>query len=61
LNLDTQFQLISTTLSPFNTNTCENQTQSPLDEIEERINVVVPYLVILGTSVISFAHVFFSL
>jgi hypothetical protein len=27
---------------------CENQTQSYLDKIEDRINVVVPYLVILG-------------
>jgi len=48
LYIDTQFDLITTTLSPFIANVCENQTQSPQDEIEDRINVVVPYLVILG-------------
>jgi len=50
LYLDTQFDLITTTLLPFIENACENQTQTPLDEIQDRINVVVPYLVILGKS-----------
>ncbi len=46
--LDTPLDLITTTLSPFLADNCENQTQTPLDEIEDRINVVVPYLVVLG-------------
>ncbi|CAF3397884.1 unnamed protein product [Rotaria socialis] len=57
----TQIDLSTTTLSTFAANRCENQTQSPLDEIQDRINVVVPYLVILGTignglSVITFSQ-----
>ncbi|CAF1300985.1 unnamed protein product [Rotaria sp. Silwood1] len=44
----TQIDLITTTLSAYVENVCENQTQSALDEIEDRINVVVPYLVVLG-------------
>jgi hypothetical protein len=44
----TYLALIITTPSTFIENVCENITQSPLIEIEDRINVVVPYLVILG-------------
>lgn len=44
-NLDNNYSDFISTLSPF---LCENQTQTPLDEIEDRINVVVPYLVIIG-------------
>ncbi|CAF2043764.1 unnamed protein product [Rotaria magnacalcarata] len=44
----TQVDLSTTTLSTFVVKLCENQTESPLDEIQDRINVVVPYLVILG-------------
>lgn len=36
-------------VSSYSSNICENQTQSSFDEIEDRINVVVPYLVVLGT------------
>jgi hypothetical protein len=48
--LDTHFDLITTTLSPFIENDCENQTQSSLHEIEDQINIVVPYLVVFGKS-----------
>lgn len=44
----------TTTPSTFVEDVCQNQTQSPLGEIEDRINVVVPYLVILGTCCSSF-------
>jgi hypothetical protein len=46
--LDTEFDLITTTISTIIANVCQNQTISPSDRIENRINVVVPYLVILG-------------
>jgi hypothetical protein len=46
--IDTDFDLVTTTLSPIIANICRNQTISSSDEIENRINVVVPYLVILG-------------
>jgi hypothetical protein len=46
--LDTDFDLITTTISPIISNVCQNQTISFSDEIENRINVVVPYLVLLG-------------
>ncbi|CAF0852864.1 unnamed protein product [Adineta steineri] len=44
----TQIDLVTTTLSPIIANICRNQTLSLSDEIENRINVVVPYLVVLG-------------
>lgn len=50
--LDTQLHLLTTTLLPFNSNLCENLTQTRLDEIEDRINVVVPYLVVLGNRIL---------
>lgn len=40
---------IAMSVSSYSSNICENQTQSSFDEIEDRINVVVPYLVVLGT------------
>jgi hypothetical protein len=46
--LDAEIDLITTTLSPIIANICQNQTTSSSDEIENRINVVVPYLVVLG-------------
>ncbi len=49
--LDTEYDLITTTISPLIANVCENQTISSSDEIENRINVVVPYLVVLGEGV----------
>ena len=47
-SLDTHFDLVATTLIPIIANICQNQSVSSSDEIENRINVVVPYLVILG-------------
>jgi hypothetical protein len=46
--LDTEIDLLTTTLPPNFANVCQNQTLSSSDEIENRINVVVPYLVVLG-------------
>ncbi|CAF1045834.1 unnamed protein product [Adineta ricciae] len=40
--------LFTTTISPILVNVCQNQTLSSSEEIENRINVVVPYLVVLG-------------
>lgn len=51
LFLDTQIDFSTTPLPTFGVYVCENQTQTPLDEIQDRINVVVPYLVILGKRV----------
>jgi hypothetical protein len=48
LDLDSEIDFLTTTMSTFVANDCENQTQSYLVNIEDRINVVVPYLVILG-------------
>lgn len=48
LYLDTQIDLVTSTISPSIVNVCQNQTLSPAEEIENRINVVVPYLVVLG-------------
>ena len=42
------FDLVTTTILPMIGNICQNQTTSSSDDIENRINVVVPYLVVLG-------------
>ncbi|CAF0748702.1 unnamed protein product [Adineta steineri] len=44
----TEIDFLPPTLSTLAESFCENQTQSPLDKLDDRINVVVPYLVILG-------------
>ncbi|CAF1303901.1 unnamed protein product [Adineta ricciae] len=54
----TEIDYVPTT---FPTNVCENQTESSPETIEDRINVVVPYLVVLGIignglSVLTFAQ-----
>ena len=50
--LDVDSDLFTTTISPVIANVCQNQTLSSSEEIENRINVVVPYLVVLGTNFI---------
>lgn len=61
MNSDTQLDFISTTFSPSIENVCKNLTQTPLDAIEDRINVVVPYLVVLGNKkIFSNSSFFFS-
>ncbi|UJR30272.1 hypothetical protein I4U23_017810 [Adineta vaga] len=47
-NTYTEINWFNTTISPINANFCQNQTLSFSEEIENRINVVVPYLVVLG-------------
>ncbi|CAF3388019.1 unnamed protein product [Rotaria socialis] len=44
----TYYDLVTTTLPPISLYACQNETLSSSDEIENRINIVVPYLVILG-------------